>query len=100
MTKVNKRCSHSIRHVETCKVGRAPSHPKGRDHLSLSFMKFLNEQYGVTSMNSWSSNIEKFHICTRCYKYEVDQLKNIRNFPTSLELVNNENESAEDIQLH
>ena len=62
-------------------------------------MKFINEQYSVTSMNSWPFNIGKFHICTLCYKYEVDQLKSIRNFPISLELVNNENESAEDIQL-
>ena len=62
-------------------------------------MKFLKEQYGLTSMNPWPSNIEKFHICSRCYKYEVDQMKSIRNFPINLELVNNENESVEDIQL-
>ena len=50
-------------------------------------------------MNSWSFDIGKFHIYTRCYKHEVDQLKSIRNVPINLELINNENESAEDVRL-
>ena len=32
-------------------IGRTPSHPKGRYRVSLQLMKFLNEQYCVTSMD-------------------------------------------------
>ena len=99
MTNVNKWCSHPIRHSGTSKVGRAPSHPKGRYRVSLQFMKYLNKQYGVTGMNSSQFNIGKSYMYTRCYEYELDHLKSTQNSPNNVELVNNSNESVEDTQL-
>ncbi|CAF4037043.1 unnamed protein product [Rotaria sp. Silwood1] len=99
MTKANKWCSHPIRHAGARKVGRSPSHPKGIYRASLQLMKFLNQQYGATGINSSQLNMGKFYICTRCYEYEMDRMKSTRNFSSNLELVNNGNESAEDMEL-
>ena len=38
-------------------------------------------------------------MCNRCYEYEIDQLKSTQNYPNNVELVNNSNESVEDISL-
>ena len=99
MTKANKWCSHPIRHAGACKVRRSPSHPKGIYRAALQLMKFLNQQYGVNGINSSQLNMGKFYICTRCYEYELDRMKSTRNFSSNLELVNNGNESAEDMEL-
>ena len=62
-------------------------------------MKFFNEKYGVTGLNSSQFNMAKLYICTRCYEYEMNQLKSTRNGPDNLELVNNDNESVDDMEL-
>ena len=100
MIKINKWRSRPIRYAGASRVGRIPLHLEGRYRVLRQLMKFLNEQYGATSMICSQFNIGKFLICTRCYdEYKMDQLKSTRNFPINLELVNNENESAEDTQL-
>ena len=99
MTKANKWCSHPIRHAGARKVGRSPSHPKEIYRVSLQLMKFLSQQYGVTDINSSQLNMGKFYICTRCYEFEMDRMKSTRDFTSNLELVNNGNESVEDMKL-
>ena len=99
MMKVNKWCSHPIRHAGTSKVGCSPSHPKARYRVSLQLVKYLNKQYGVTSANSSQFNIGKSYMCTRCHDYEMDQLKSTQNFPNNVELVNSSIKSVKDTQL-
>ena len=99
MSKSKKWCSHPVRHGGTSKVGRVPSHPKGKYRASFQLVKFMQKEYGLPIIGLSKSNMENIYICNSCYEYEIDRFQNSQKSPMDQQLLNVTNESQEDFQL-
>ena len=99
MTKSKNWCSHPVRHGGASKVGRVPSHPKGKYRASFELVKFMQKEYGLRIIGLSKSNTENIYICNSCYEYEIDRFQNAQKSPMDQQLFNVTNESQKDFQL-
>ena len=99
MTNSKKWCSHPVRHSRASKVGRAPSHPKGKYRASFELAKFMQKEYGLPIICLSKSNMENIYIFNSCNEYEIDRFQNAQKSPMDQKLFNVTNESQEDFQL-
>ena len=84
--------------AEQVKVGRVPSHPKGKYRASFELVKFMQKEYGLPIIGLPKSNMENIYICNCCYEYEIDRFQNAQKSPIDQQLFNVTNES-QDFQL-
>ena len=99
MSKSKKWCPHPVRHSGASKVGRVPSHRKGKYRASFELVKFMQKEYGLRIIGLSKSNMENIYICNSCYEYEIDRFQNSQKSPMDQQLLNVTNESQEDFQL-
>jgi hypothetical protein len=99
MTKSKVWCCHPVRHSEASKIGRVPSHPKGKYLVSPKMVNFLKKQYDVAIINPSQSNMANFYICTSCHEYEMDRFQRIKTSVGDQQLSDNDDQSNEHSQL-
>ena len=99
MTKAKTWCCHPVRHNGTSKVGRVPSHPKGKYLISCKMVKFLQKQYGLAVFNPSQSKKAKFYTCTSCYQYEIDRFEKFKTLPNYQQLLNSTDQRNDLYQL-
>ena len=94
MTKLKVWCCHPVRHNGAKKIGRAPSHPKGKYLVSSKLDSFLKEQYNVLAINSSELTMPNLYVCTGCYEYEMDRFERIQASVSDQQLPEYDDQSA------
>lgn len=80
MTKPKVWCCHPWRHNGESKVGRFPSHAKGKIRLSSQLVTFLKKKYSVAMMFPVGSNgAEDAYMCNSCHEFEMDHFQTSRD---------------------
>jgi hypothetical protein len=88
MTKPKIWCSHPERHNGSSKLGRTPSHPKGKNLLPPEMINFWKGHYWNATMNThgWYKDV---YLCTTCYEYELAKFRNVDQLPSNHQLSDN-----------
>ena len=99
MAKAKICCCHPVRHSGATKVGRIPSHPKGKYLVSSKLIKFLKRQYGLANFDPSQLKKVKHYICTSCHQYETDRFEKFQTLPNYQQLCNSADEQNHLFQL-
>lgn len=93
MTKLKVWCCHPVRHNGAKKIGRAPTHPRGKYLVSSDLDSFLREQYNVPITSTSQVNMSNLKYCTSCYEYELKRFERIQASVGDQQLSKNDDQS-------
>ncbi|CAF1634139.1 unnamed protein product, partial [Adineta ricciae] len=92
MAKLKKWCCHPIRHDGTKKIGRAPTHPKGKYIVPYYLDNFIKKQYCVPNISTSQADMSTTYVCTSCYEYEMDRFERFKASKGDQELLKSDDQ--------